>query len=88
MMNLETFSPVIIVPIITGIAEAIKRAEINTKFIPFIALILGVLINISVSGLNPEAVILGLAYGLSSVGLFEANKQVGEIKREREGEDI
>lgn len=87
-MDLQTFSPVIIVPVITGIAEAIKRAEINTKFIPFIALILGVLINISVSGIKPEAVILGMAYGLSSVGLFEANKQATEIKREREGEDI
>lgn len=87
-MNLQTFSPVIIVPVITGIAEAIKRADINTKFIPFIALLLGVLINISVSGITPEAIILGLAYGLSSVGLFEANKQVGEIKKEHEGEDI
>ncbi len=87
-MNLQTFSPVIIVPVITGIAEAIKRADINTKFIPFIALLLGVLINISVAGITPEAIILGLAYGLSSVGLFEANKQVGEIKKEHEGEDI
>ncbi len=87
-MNLQTFSPVIIVPVITGIAEAIKRADINTKFIPFIALLLGVLINISVAGITPEAIILGLAYGLSSVGLFEANKQAGEIRKEHEGEDI
>ena len=87
-MDLQTFSPVIIVPVITGIAEAIKRADINTKYIPFITLLLGVLINVSVSGIKPEAIILGMAYGLSSVGLFEANKQATEIKREHEGEDI
>lgn len=87
-MNLETFSPVIIVPVITGINEAIKRAEINTRFLPFIAMVLGVLINIAVVDLTPESVILGIAYGLSSVGLFEANKQAVTIKAEHDGEDI
>ncbi|SCG82726.1 hypothetical protein DW1_1153 [Proteiniborus sp. DW1] len=70
----------VLVPILIGILEVIKRTELfNKKFIPVASLVLGILFGIAFTGLNvKDGIIAGLFIGLSAVGLYSGTTNVIE----------
>lgn len=64
----------LIVAVITGLSQLIKK-YIPTQYIPFVALALGIIGGFSfVEGTVQYQVLVGLALGLSSMGLFDIAK--------------
>lgn len=70
----------VLVPILIGILEVIKKAELfNSKFIPIVSLILGVILGIIFTGFSlKDGIIAGLFIGLSAVGLYSSTTNVIE----------
>lgn len=67
----------VLVPVLIGILEAIKRAGFNSKFIPLLSIILGIGMGIAFTGFELKAGIMtGLFIGLSAVGLYSGVKNV------------
>lgn len=67
----------VLIPILIGILEAIKRTGFNSKFIPLLSIFLGILIGIVYSGFDlKEGIMVGLFVGLSAVGLYSGVKSV------------
>lgn len=71
------------IPIITGLVQSLKMAGFPTRFSPIVAIILGVLYSGFANNVfNFMTVMVGITYGLASVGLYEAGKQtVQEVKK-------
>lgn len=74
-------TPMAQVALIIGIAELVKKLGVPTKFIPLIDLGLGLISGIFIYGLSMkydmvEAVLVGIALGLSACGLFSGIKNV------------
>lgn len=67
------------IALIMGIAEAIKKIGINSKYIPLIDLLLGLISGFLVYyedlGLK-KSLMLGLMFGLSACGLFSGFKNL------------
>jgi len=75
----------VLIPILIGLLEAIKRTGFNSKFIPILSIVLGVLIGVFYSGFDiREGAILGVYIGLSAVGLYSGSKAVVQgVKQQR-----
>ena len=75
-----TLYQVMIVPLIIGLVEVVKRLEVvPDKYMPIIALCLGLGGGaLLYSGDWVQAVVVGLALGLSAVGLYSGAKNVTE----------
>lgn len=82
-------TPTAQVALIIGIAELIKRAGMNSKFIPLVDVGLGLVSGICVYGLAlgygwVNGILLGLALGLSACGLFSGIKNLFQKESEKE----
>lgn len=64
----------LLVVVIIGLCEAIKYAGLNTRWIPLIAIILGLVGSILLGGLNWLAVFAGLITAFTASGIFSAFK--------------
>lgn len=74
---------ILMVPLIIGLLEVIKRAEfVNTKYIPLISVLIGCILGITVNGLNTNGVLIGITYGLSAVGLYTSVKKYSDVVNE------
>lgn len=63
-----------LVGITIGLVEVIKRAiAVETRFIPLVALIVGILLTLlaSVTNLTSLTIISGIVVGLSAAGLYD-----------------
>jgi hypothetical protein len=68
---------ILIVPLITGLIEAIKRTKVlPPRFLPLLSAILGLGAGLVIVSLSVEGAITGLAYGLAATGLYEGVKHV------------
>jgi len=78
-MNME-YAGIALIPLIIGLAEVIKKIGLNSKFIPLVNLILGLIAGIIF--LNPgdikAGIIQGLFIGLSASGLYSGVKNTVE----------
>ena len=79
-------APVGQVALIIGLAQLVKNLGLNTKYIPLVDVLLGLVSGLVVYGLEMKLGLLrgfmiGLAIGLSACGLFSGIKNVIE-KRE------
>lgn len=63
-----------IVPILIGVLEVFKRLGVPVKYVPMIAVMIGLLLGLTIEGLNIEGALKGLAYGLSACGLYSGTK--------------
>lgn len=76
-------TPAVQVALIIGLAELIKRIGLETRYIPIVDLVLGLISGICVYGLSLgygllNGVMLGIAIGLSACGLFSGLKNLTE----------
>lgn len=81
-MDIQLIGNISAVAIIIGIIQALKNFGLDTKMAPVVAIILGLAISFGLSYYGEtkafEAVVMGLAIGLSSVGLYSGSKNVAE----------
>lgn len=80
-INAYLLTPAAQVALIIGIAELIKRIGLDSKWIPLVDLLLGLISGICVYGLMlgesiASGAMVGLAMGLSACGLFSGIKNV------------
>lgn len=68
----------VLVPILIGVLQVVKKSDLfNSKFIPIVSLVLGVLLGIVFTGFNiKDGIIAGLFIGLSAVGLYSGTTSV------------
>ena len=76
-------TPAAQVALIIGLAELVKRAGLDSRYIPIVDVILGLISGIVVYGMAMDhgiinGVMLGLAFGLSACGLFSGIKNLTE----------
>lgn len=76
-------TPTAQVAIIIGLAELIKKAGMDSKYIPIVDVVLGIISGIGVYGFamgygTVNGIMLGLALGLSACGLFSGVKNLTE----------
>jgi len=63
------------IPVITGIVEVIKRTlELDSRFVPVASVFVGVATGLAIIDLSVLGGFVGLVFGLSGVGLWEAGK--------------
>jgi hypothetical protein len=78
-MDMLSYAGVPIVLLLIGISELMKRSGVNPKIIPFINLALGVVAGMLITPDDfLKGVIIGIATGLSSVGLYSGVKNTIE----------
>lgn len=69
----------LVLPIIVGLCQIFKNFDIETKFIPIIALIFGLIFSAIMDGSDyAEIIFRGLTLGLGAVGLYSATTNVKE----------
>ena len=74
-------TPTAQVALIIGLAELIKKAGMDSKYIPIVDVVLGLISGIGVYGFalgygTVNGIMLGLALGLSACGLFSGAKNL------------
>ena len=62
----------IIIPVVTGIAQVLKIGGFPKRFVPALALGVGIALTY-VTGVS-DPILMGLVYGLSGVGLYSGVK--------------
>lgn len=71
---------IVIIPFILGIVELFKRAGVGKRFLPFIALIVGIAIGVVyITDFDwKQGVLIGAMLGLSASGLYSGTKNTME----------
>ena len=67
-----------IVPVIVALSEAVKRAGLNIKLIPLFNIILGLIAGFAFYPDIKQAILIGMAFGLSAGGLYSGVKKATE----------
>jgi len=75
------FTPISQVGLIMGIAEIIKKAGLEARYIPLVDLGLGLLSGIGVYGIGMnygivKGIVIGLSFGLEACGIFSGFKNI------------
>jgi L-cystine uptake protein TcyP (sodium:dicarboxylate symporter family) len=70
------FFQLVIIPIIIGIVEVVKRAGLPVKFSPLVSVTLGVIFGILYVQPLLDGIVIGLMVGLSATGLYSGGKNV------------
>ncbi len=79
MTDLLVYAGVPAALLIMGIAELLKNVGFNTKFIPVVNVVLGLVAGVALSPNDVMAgIFTGLAVGLSAGGLYSGAKNVKE----------
>jgi hypothetical protein len=79
MDNLFNITTALLVPMLTGIGQALKTAGVTATYVPFINMALGAVISLLLMTdvmYLPMRVVIGLVAGLASCGLFDITKVV------------
>ncbi len=70
------FYSLVIIPMIIGIVEVLKRAGLPIKYSPLASLVLGLLFGLFFIESFKEGLIVGLMVGLSATGLYSGSKNL------------
>jgi hypothetical protein len=72
------FYQFVVIPIIIGIVEVVKRAGLPNKFSPLVSLAIGLFFGFVFLDTFKESLIIGLMVGLSATGLYSGSKNLNE----------
>jgi L-cystine uptake protein TcyP (sodium:dicarboxylate symporter family) len=75
---MNEFFSLVVIPIILGVVEVMKRAGFPVKFSPLLSLVLGLFFGIFFIDALKEGIIVGLMVGLSATGLYSGSKNIKE----------
>ncbi len=75
-----------LIPILLALVEVIKRTGIPSKFLPVVAIVLGVIVNVIFKMMGVgliEQIMFGMAAGLSSSGLYDLGTKtiMGQVSK-------
>lgn len=77
-----TITIALLISIVMGLTQVAKKAGVNHKFLPLIAVILGLGIALTIYYVTDEklinSIVSGLLIGLSAVGLYSSQKNIRE----------
>ena len=66
----------VVIAVIVGVVEAIKKLGMSSKFAPALSLALGVVAIAALDGFTAINVFAGLIAGLSAAGLYSGGKTI------------
>ncbi|MCQ6273929.1 hypothetical protein JMM81_02915 [Bacillus sp. V3B] len=75
------FFNLVVIPIIIGIVEVIKRAGLPIKYSPLVSLVLGLFFGVFYVESFKAGIIIGLMTGLSATGLYSGSKNMRNGKK-------
>ena len=75
------FYSLVIIPIIIGIVEVLKRAGLPNKYSPLVSLVLGLFFGLFFIESFKEGLIVGMMVGLSATGLYSGSKNLMQINK-------
>lgn len=61
-----------------GLTQAFKIAGLPSRYSPIVAIIVGMILHLALSGLSAESAVTGMVIGLSAVGLYESGTRIGD----------
>lgn len=73
IQQLLTWS-IVVVPIVVGLTEVVKRLGLPSKFSPLVSIGFGLVIALLMQGVSTLTVLAGIIYGLSAAGLYSGTK--------------
>ena len=69
------YEPAVIIAVVLGLVEVVKRIGLPSRFCPLLAVVIGVLASfISPSGSIGLTIMVGVIYGLSASGFYSGVK--------------
>jgi L-cystine uptake protein TcyP (sodium:dicarboxylate symporter family) len=71
----------VIIPIVIGIVEVLKRAGLPNKYSPLVSLVLGLFFGLFFIESFKEGLIVGMMVGLSATGLYSGSKNLMQINK-------
>jgi hypothetical protein len=77
LMQIVNANAILLIPIILGITEIVKRLlseSVATKWAPIISLIIAIVSAVMVIGVTRQALVAGVVMGLSASGLWSSLK--------------
>lgn len=69
---------IVLTTAVLGIVQAFKIAGLPAKYSPIVAIVIGAVLYIAVSGFSPDHIVTGIVIGLSAVGLYESGTRIGD----------
>lgn len=71
---------IVIIPFILGIVELFKRAGVSKRFLPFIAVVIGIAVGVVyITDFDwKQGILIGAMLGLSASGLYSGTKNTIE----------
>ncbi|WP_428908888.1 hypothetical protein [Niallia sp. Krafla_26] len=66
----------VIIPIIIGLVEVLKRAGLSNTFSPLVSVFLGLVFGILYIDPFLDGIVVGLVIGLSATGLYSGSKNM------------
>lgn len=73
-LNQSIALAVILIPIILGVVEAIKRIGVPSNYSALVAVVVGVGVSVLLSGVTVISIFVGVLLGLSASGLWSGTK--------------
>lgn len=71
-MPVESF-----IPVIVALVQIVKQFAIDAKWMPLIAVVLGIIFAGISLGFEAGSIVTGIIWGLSAVGLYSGGKSLG-----------
>lgn len=65
-----------LIPLLVGLVEVVKRIGLPSKFAPLVSVALGLILGFMVYSDPTQAILVGIAFGLSASGLYSGGKAV------------
>jgi len=78
---LYEFYSLVIIPIILGIVEVLKRSGLPIKYSPLASLLLGFFFGVFFIDSFKEGMIVGMMVGLSATGLYSGSKNLMKLNK-------
>lgn len=62
------------IALVLGLVQVIKTLGINERYLPLIAVLVGVVVSALIAGVLASSILPGIAYGLMAMGLWSGGK--------------
>ena len=71
---MESIEPGVIIAIILGLTEVIKKLGLKSRFAPAVAVVIGIIASCVTYGFSGQSAFLGVLLSLTAMGMFSGVK--------------
>ena len=68
----------IAIAVITGLTQVVKKLGVSTRYIPLVAVIIGIAYGLAFVSVDMQSALSGLVAGLTSVGMYRTIQKTVE----------